>query len=68
MFSYVCVCVFQGVLERPMIQPELGSVVPQNVRQRYLNALIEECKKFVSEREAFNIVSVTVITIFINTE
>lgn len=50
-------CVFQGTLARPIIQPEHGSLVPQNIRQRYLNALIEECKKFCSEREAFNIVS-----------
>ncbi|XP_050717925.1 titin homolog isoform X2 [Eriocheir sinensis] len=44
-----------GTLARPIIQPEHGSLVPQNIRQRYLNALIEECKKFCSEREAFNI-------------
>ena len=50
---------FQGALAKPIIQPELGSLVPQNIRQRYLNALIEECKKFTSEKESFNIVSVT---------
>ncbi|XP_063849289.1 serine-rich adhesin for platelets-like isoform X2 [Scylla paramamosain] len=44
-----------GALAKPIIQPELGSLVPQNIRQRYLNALIEECKKFTSEKESFNI-------------
>ncbi|KAK8723670.1 hypothetical protein OTU49_011488, partial [Cherax quadricarinatus] len=42
-------------LARPIIPAEFGSKVPQNIRQRYLNSLIDECLKFTGEKDAFNI-------------
>ncbi|XP_042222013.1 serine-rich adhesin for platelets-like isoform X2 [Homarus americanus] len=42
-------------LKRPVIPAEFGSKVPHNIRQRYLNSIIDECLKFCGEREAFKI-------------
>lgn len=42
-------------LQRPTITPEFGSKVPPNIRQRYLNSLIDECLKFLGEKEAYNL-------------
>ncbi|XP_069127759.1 RNA exonuclease 1 homolog [Argopecten irradians] len=42
-------------LVRPTIPSEFGSKVPYNVRQRYLNLIIDECLKICdSEQEAFD--------------
>ncbi|XP_067824414.1 RNA exonuclease 1 homolog [Heptranchias perlo] len=42
-------------LKRPTIPTEYGSKVPTNVRQRYLNAFIDECLKICgSEQNAFD--------------
>lgn len=44
-------------MRRPVIPTEFGAKVPTNVRQRYLNAFIDECVKFCpSEDEAFQMV------------
>ena len=41
-----------------MIEPDLTGKVPSNVRQRYLNAIIDECIKTVNtEAEAIEKVS-----------
>ncbi|XP_076110513.1 uncharacterized protein LOC143079167 [Mytilus galloprovincialis] len=41
-------------LARPQIPAEFGSKVPSNIRQRYLNLIIDECLKLCdSEEEAF---------------
>ncbi|GFN95038.1 RNA exonuclease 1-like protein [Plakobranchus ocellatus] len=40
-------------LKRPLIPAEFGSKVPTNVRQRYLNLIIDEHLKFRPEEEAF---------------
>ncbi|KAK3090176.1 hypothetical protein FSP39_009745 [Pinctada imbricata] len=41
-------------IKRPTIPSEFGSKVPTNVRQRYLNSIIDECLKICpSEEEAF---------------
>ncbi|XP_052061625.1 RNA exonuclease 1 homolog isoform X2 [Mytilus californianus] len=41
-------------LARPQIPAEFGSKVPTNIRQRYLNLIIDECLKLCdSEEEAF---------------
>uniref|UniRef100_A0A8C7YEI3 REX1, RNA exonuclease 1 homolog n=1 Tax=Oryzias sinensis TaxID=183150 RepID=A0A8C7YEI3_9TELE len=43
-------------LKRPVIPSEFGAKVPTNIRQRYLNAFIDECIKFCSsEEDAFQI-------------
>ncbi|KAK7068614.1 RNA exonuclease 1 [Halocaridina rubra] len=42
-------------LQRPTITPVFGSKVPPNIRQRYLNSLIDECLKFLGEKDAFNL-------------
>lgn len=38
---------------RPMIPAEYGAKVPTNIRQRYLNLIIDEYLKFSSEEMAF---------------
>ncbi|RUS85160.1 hypothetical protein EGW08_007064, partial [Elysia chlorotica] len=40
-------------LKRPLIPADFGSKVPTNVRQRYLNLIIDEHLKFRPESEAF---------------
>ncbi|XP_047443879.1 RNA exonuclease 1 homolog [Mugil cephalus] len=41
-------------MRRPVIPTEFGAKVPTNIRQRYLNAFIDECVKFCpSEDDAF---------------
>ncbi|GFR89721.1 RNA exonuclease 1-like protein, partial [Elysia marginata] len=40
-------------LQRPLISADFGSKVPTNVRQRYLNLIIDEHLKFRPESEAF---------------
>ncbi|XP_073675165.1 RNA exonuclease 1 homolog [Garra rufa] len=42
-----------SAMKRPVIPTEFGAKVPTNVRQRYLNIFIDECLKFCSEQEAF---------------
>ncbi|XP_061594770.1 RNA exonuclease 1 homolog [Cololabis saira] len=39
-------------MARPVIPSEFGAKVPTNVRQRYLNAFIDECLKFCPSEEA----------------
>nr|KAG5701566.1 hypothetical protein BaRGS_024816 [Batillaria attramentaria] len=39
-------------LKRPVIPASFGSKVPSNIRQRYLNLIIDECLKFCSSEEA----------------
>lgn len=42
---------------RPIIPTEYGGKVPANIRQKYLNAFIDECVKFcLTEDEAFDLV------------
>ncbi|KAK7489485.1 hypothetical protein BaRGS_00019284 [Batillaria attramentaria] len=41
-----------GNLKRPVIPASFGSKVPSNIRQRYLNLIIDECLKFCSSEEA----------------
>ncbi|BFY99577.1 hypothetical protein BsWGS_02618 [Bradybaena similaris] len=41
-------------LKRPVIPAEFGTKVPSNVRQRYLNLMIDEYLKFTPEEAAFN--------------
>lgn len=44
-------------MKRPVIPTEFGAKVPTNIRQRYLNAFIDECVKFCpSEDVAFQMV------------
>ncbi|KAL8623785.1 hypothetical protein ACOMHN_054091 [Nucella lapillus] len=41
-------------MKRPMIPASFGSKVPSNIRQRYLNLIIDECLKFCpSEEKAY---------------
>lgn len=48
----------QSNLARPQIPAEFGSKVPTNIRQRYLNLIIDECLKlYDDEEEAFKRVS-----------
>lgn len=45
---------FQANLKRPVIPASFGSKVPSNIRQRYLNLIIDECLKFCpSEEQAY---------------
>ncbi|XP_059167068.1 RNA exonuclease 1 homolog [Physella acuta] len=41
-------------LKRPIIPASFGDKVPTNIRQRYLNLMIDEFLKFTPEEEAFN--------------
>lgn len=54
-------CLFQSTsMTRPVIPSEFGAKVPTNIRQRYLNAFIDECVKFCpSEEDAFQMVWTT---------
>lgn len=45
--------IFQTNLKRPIIPTSFGDKVPSNIRQRYLNIVIEEYLKFSSEETAF---------------
>lgn len=48
--------IFQPIakLKRPVVEVNSSSKVPTNVRQRYLNAFIDECVKICqSEEEAY---------------
>ncbi|TDH08773.1 hypothetical protein EPR50_G00101150 [Perca flavescens] len=38
-------------MKRPIIPIEFGAKVPNNIRQRYLNAFIDECVKFCSSED-----------------
>ncbi|KAM9385189.1 RNA exonuclease 1 homolog [Pholidichthys leucotaenia] len=38
-------------MKRPVIPTEFGAKVPTNIRQRYLNAFIDECVKFCSSED-----------------
>ena len=42
---------FQTNLKRPVIPASFGSKVPSNIRQRYLNLIIDECLKFCPTEE-----------------
>lgn len=45
---------FQSNVKRPTIPAEFGSKVPSNIRQRYLNLIIDECLKICkTEEEAY---------------
>ena len=45
-------------LQRPVVEPSSSNKVPTNVRQRYLNLLIDECLKLYKKaQEAFDRVS-----------
>jgi hypothetical protein len=43
----------QPNLKRPVIPANFGSKVPSNIRQRYLNLIIDECLKFLDEEQAY---------------
>lgn len=50
-------------MKRPVIPIEFGAKVPNNIRQRYLNAFVDECLKFCPSQDvAFQMVRITVIT------
>ena len=40
------------VLSRPIIAPDMSAKVPSNVRQRYLNSIVEECIKLYQNDHA----------------
>lgn len=39
------------VIKKPMVFPEIGSKVPTNLRQRYLDLFVEECLKLDSNKQ-----------------